>query len=201
MPMSGANMSTTMQGIAAGYGWIGSNLPSFCDAVSNGLINGLLGLPFSTQDTGSTPGVGVGSGVGLTGVITATLSGALLATMTTKLGSAGADLPNLCDAIANAFVAEIGLATLVSNHTPVFLGSGVIVAGSITMLAPVVIAAIQSEGVGYGFLGTSWPGVADAVGTEVSNSMTLATGTVTITGSPTGSPVVPGVGVGSGTLS
>lgn len=202
MPMSGANMSNSMFSIASGYGWTGSNLKNMSDALSNGTINNMLGAPFQTTDTGTVIGPGVGTGVGLLGVIASVVSLAIFNAAVAKFGSAGDDLLDLTDAVAQAFVAEIALATLSSTHTPVFLGSGTIVPGSIVVIAAAIVAAIQLEGIGYGFLGDNWPDFAEVVGEELANSLAIATGNLVITGAAViPPPPAPGVGVGAGNMS
>lgn len=200
MPMLGSNMSSTIFTALSAAGFAGSNLLNFTLAIGNGTVGALVGLPFPTTDVGTVPGVGAGSGVGLTGPVAPALSAAILSGLVAAFGQAGEDLPDVTDALADGLITELGLATLTSTHAPVFLGTGTIPPGAITASASLISGQIESEGVSRGFLGDSWPDLADVIGQEFANAMALATGSIVITGSPAGTPV-PGAGTGSGTIS
>lgn len=182
-------------------GFTGTDMPNFADAVSNGTVPGLVGAPFTTSDTGTIPGAGTGTGTGVIGVIEGALSISLYLAFVSAFGSSGPNLPDLADAMAAGLVSELANATLTSTHGPVYVGSGTIAPGGITVAGATIASAITFAGVGFGFLGLSWPDAADVIGNEYANAITtFGSGVVTITGSPTG-PTSPGVGVGAGTLS
>lgn len=197
--MTPANFTSTMLTSMIGAGLAGDSTPDFADAVGTGVVGGLIGASFTTIDTGTIASVGTGSGVALTGPIAAVVASSLDAALLTAFGSIGTSTPSINLACASAFVAEIALATLTSSHTLVFLGNGVITPGSIVVPGATISSSIEASGIGSGFLGTSWPLIANVIGTEIANSMLLATGNVVITGAPPPPPAVPIPGVGSGT--
>lgn len=194
-------MSGLLQAAMAGRGYTGPDMPNFADAIGNGTVSSIVGKAFSTTDTGTVPGAGVGTGTGITGLVEATLSAALFSGFVAAFGQAGPDLPDIADDLATALVQELALASLASTHTPVFAGTGTLVVGSIAVVAAAMGAAIEAEGVGAGFLGMNWGDAAGVIGDEYAGAMIAqGTGTVTITGSPSGTPA-PGAGTGTGTIS
>lgn len=202
MTMDGSNMSGTLFSALSGLGFSGDNLTDYCDAIGIGSIdNHLVGLAFTTEDEGTTPGAGVGTGTGLSGLDETALANALFQAHVSAFGQAGDDLQDLCDQLAAALISEIALATLSSTHTPVFSGTGEVVPGSIPVDPTAWGSAIESEGAGFGFVGDNWPDAAESVASEYAAAMANATGTVDITGSPSSSSTSPGTGTGSGTLS
>lgn len=200
MTMSGSNMAGTIETLGIPLGMLGDDFPDYCEAVGNGTIDSLVGAPFTTTDSGTTPNPGNGTGTGLLGVVGATISAALVLGMTAAFGGAGPSLPSMCLATAEGFAAEMLLATLTSTHAPVCIGAGIVDIGSISVPGAVIGAAIALEGVGMGFVGANWADVADVIGTEFANALLLASGAVVITGVPPGTPVT-GIGVGAGSLS
>lgn len=198
--MLGAHMTGTIIGTMTAAGLIGTSVPSFAMAVGDGSITPIIGAPFTTTDIGTVPGAGVGTGVGLTGPVDSLIAQAIFVGLVSKFGSAGDSLLDITDSVAGAFVAELALATLTSTHTPVFAGSGTIVVGSISVPASAIADMIEQSGVASGFLGDSWPDIAEVVGQEFSSGLALATGSVVIAGAPTGTPA-PGAGTGSGSIS
>jgi hypothetical protein len=198
--MLGAHMTGTIIGTMTAAGLIGTSVPSFAMAIGDGSITPIIGAAFTTTDIGTVPGAGVGTGLGLTGPVDSLISQAIFAGLVSKFGSAGDSLLDITDSVAGAFVAELALATLTSTHTPVFAGSGTIVVGSISVPASAIADMIEANGVANGFLGDSWPDIAEVVGQEFSSGLALATGSVVIAGAPTGTPA-PGAGTGSGSIS
>lgn len=199
MPISGSHMSGLLQTAMFGRGYTGVSIPDFADAIGIGSVSSIIGKAFSTTDTGTVPGAGTGSGTGLTGIVQATLSNALFSALVTAFGQAGADLVDICDDLATAFVQEMALAKLTSTHSPVYVGTGAVVVGSIVVSGSAMGSAIEGQGVGSGFIGDNWGDVADVVGSKFAAALALASGSVTITGSPTGTPA-PGAGTGTGTI-
>lgn len=193
-------MSGLLQTAFAANGYSGPDMPNFADAIGNGTVDSIVGKAFSTSDTGTTPGAGVGTGTGISGVVQATLSAALFSGFVSAFGQSGPDLPDIADALADALVQELALASLNSTHTPVYLGNGTVVVGSIAVVAAAMGAAITAEGAGAGFVGMNWPDAAGVIGDEYAGAIIAGgTGAVVITGSPAGTPA-PGVGTGTGTI-
>lgn len=192
--------STDLFGRLSARGYTGPKLMDFTDAIAGGSVTHVVGKPFATVDSGTTPGSGVGTGVGITGIVPATVAAAILAAATAGFGQAGPDLPNICDDISQSLFAQMGLAALSSTHTPVYLGTGIITPGSIPVVGAVWGTQVQAEGSGVGFIGDKWPAFADAIGSGCATGFATATGAVAITGSPTGPPV-PGSGAGVGVIS
>lgn len=200
MAMLGAHMANLMFQAGIGAGFLGSSWQDMCDVIGAGAVGGIVGKAFATVDVGTVPGAGKGTGTGITGVVPAALSANLL-TALLALGP-GTSLPDLCDAVANAMVGELGAAALSSNHAPVFSGTGMVTVGSIPVVGSVIGNSIKAAGVGKGFLGASWPVVATAIGTQIALSIIAgATGSVTIAPVSTSPPTSAGAGAGSGTIS
>lgn len=205
MAIVGAAWSADLFGKLSAIGFIGSRLMDFTDAVGNGSQTHIVGKSFTTTDTGSVPGVGTGTGVGIVGIDPMLVSTTIFATALGLFGQFGARLQDCCDALGQNIVDQMALADLASNHTPVFAGAGVVDVGSI----PVVDAGwggdIETEGDGSGFIGSQWPNFALAIGTGFAAGVIAGgTGNVTISGSFGGSVPpgpVPGAGTGSGTIS
>jgi hypothetical protein len=180
-------------------GAIGTNKLKFCKAVSTGLINSLKGKSFTTLDTGTVPGVGQGTGTGLIG---------LMPDQMTQIGIAAAPgmtgdnaLP-LMTAIMTASQQYLAMAAaLASNDTPVFLGTGTIVIGSIMVTMDEVNNNLQSAFKDQKANGDNMPALCKAIATGFTfGILTMATGELVIVGTPTGTPA-PGGGPGMGTIS
>jgi hypothetical protein len=198
MALSGAALGALIDSNLAAAGAIGSNRTVFSNAVGNGIVNHIVGKSFTTTDVGTIPGTGAGIGTGITGLADANMTSLALSTMS----STGSNAFNLMDAIMRAVVTHLSSsATLTSTHSPVFAGSGIVDVGSI----PVVIAGMQgtilAELNSAGAIGVNRSNLSLAIATGVvTEILSAGTGTVTITGSPSGIPVGGG-GVGAGVIS
>ncbi len=205
MALSGAAWSSALFASLQGKGFTGSRLMDFTDAVGIGSVNHVVGKTFTTTDTGLVPGIGTGTGVGVTGLSSAAISSAVFSLAVGFFGQAGARLQDICDSIGDICVAQMALATLTSNHTPVFSGSGVVDVGSISVVPSGWAGSVNSEGAGNGFIGSQWPNFATAIGQgQASQVIATGTGNVTISGTFTGSTPpgpVPGSGSGAGVIS
>ena len=196
--LSASHMAQTLYGLRSARGNTGSKLQDFCDAVAAGIVQSVQGKPFQTVDTGSVPGTGAGSGVGVI-LASGLVSSALFSASTAAFGGSGPELIGLCDDIESALISEMALSTLTSSHAPVFVGTGTITPGSIPVTAVEVSGNVSSQGAAKGLLGAQFPAFANAIGTGVQAPFPSAGGSVTITGTPTGTPA-PGAGVGQGTI-
>lgn len=203
MPLSPQSMSSTMQGQFSGVGFTGPRIRDFCDIISTGTVNSIVGKPFMTVDVGALPGAGMGTGVGLLGVLGTATSG-LLFSQFGGFGFAGPMLKQLCDVLGTSLELELLKATLSSTHTPVFVGSGTVIPGSIPIVGAEIASMIQSEGASANFVGPMFAQFCLAVGNAFQLSMLTATGQVVIAGAFAG-PVppgpIPGGGAGVGTIS
>lgn len=194
-----AELYTQLQG----KGFLGSALMDFCTAVGQGSENHVVGQTFDTVDVGSIPSAGPapGSGVGISGFSDADISNAVFARCVAAFGQAGSKLKDVCDAIGLSCLSQMALADLSSLHSPVFLGSGTITPGSLSIDGAGWGGEIDTEGLGLSFNGLHWPDFADAIGQgQADHVQPEGTGTVTIAGAPSGPPV-PGAGTGSGSIS
>lgn len=198
MALSPSVLASLIQANLAGYGANGSNLGVFCTAVATGIVMSVVGKTFTTIDVGTVPGVGTGTGIGITGLSSSIMKSTALGLMSSQ----GENAPNLMQAITDAVVAHLSTAaTLSSVHTPVFLGTGTIVPGSIAVIPAEMSSNIDSQLQANGAQGENRTQLATAIGTGVAmNILSLGSGIVVITGSPTGIPV-PGAGSGTGTIS
>jgi hypothetical protein len=192
MPMVPSRMSAAIQSSLASKGNSGSNLSTFCSALGNGSVRSLVGKTFNTIDTGTTPGSGVGTGIGIQGVSASAISKACQAYYLMEFGTMGPLFPDIADAYSQALEAELLSATLTSSHSPVFAGSGVIQPGSLKVSASEWSSSIQTAA--PTLLGSDWPRFCEVLGKGSSFAMTAATGQVTISGAGT-PPPVPVVGV------
>lgn len=205
MAIVGAAWGSDLMGRLSGIGFNGSKLSILTDVVGNGSALHVIGKPFSTVDVGSIPGIGVGVGVGVSGLSASAISSDIFSNCVSTFGQSGAKLKDFCDAMAASCVAQMALATLTSNHTPVFLGSGTVTVGSIGVVPAGWGSSIAGLGSAAGFVGSQWTNWANAIGKGHANGVkNTGTGTVTIAGSFTGSippGPLPGAGSGSGVIS
>jgi hypothetical protein len=198
MSLSASALGSLIDSNLTGFGANGSNKTIFSNAVAAGIVMSIAGKAFATIDIGTIPGSGIGSGTGLTGMSSSNMASIALGVMP----STGLNAPNLMQAIMNAVVAHLGSsATLTSTHTPVFAGSGTIVVGSIPVTISEMASNIDSQLGLAGAAGSNRTILSTAIATGiVTEILAAATGTVTISGSPSGIPVGGG-GSGSGVIS
>jgi len=197
MSLSAGTLGGLIAANLTGFGAIGANKMVFSNAVAAGIVMSIVGKSFSTIDIGTIPGSGIGSGTGLTGLIGASMASIAVGALPTT----GVNASPLMQAIMNAVVTHLGSnTTLTSNHTPVFAGSGIVVIGSIPVTIPGMAGNIDSQLSSAGAAGSNKTILSTAIATGVVSGILLATGTVTISGSPSGTPV-PGAGSGSGVIS
>jgi len=201
--MDGAALSSAIQSTLSA-GWSGTQLTNFCNAIGMGVVGALKGsLTFTTADVGTVPGTGIGSGSGIKGMNVSNISSLIYSTGNGAWASQQRDGPgvewmNFCTKVATAINTHLmSTAILTSTHTPVFAGVGTVLAYS-GVTASAVKSSIIAAAPGS-WASTKFPDLANAVATGL---MTELLGhspidTVTIVGSPTGSPS-PGSGSGSG---
>lgn len=197
MALSASILASLIQSNLQAQGANGSNLSKFCTAVATGIVLSIVGKAFTTTDVGTVPGIGDGTGMGVMGLSSSTMSGTALGLMSSQ----GVNASKLMDSIMSAVVMHLGQADLISTNSPVFLGSGTVIVGSIAVMAPEMVGNIQSQLSGVGAQGVNMPNLSLAIGTGIAlNIVSAGTGLVTITGSPFGDPG-PGTGSGYGTIS
>lgn len=197
MPFLGTGMSSKQFACMSARGFVGPELKRFVDACGLGSQQSVVGKQFTTTDTGTIPGAGVGSGVGV--VVPKPTIAQVAFSKAQAAGFTGPKLFDTCDCFAEALTQESALATLTSSHTPVFAGVGSIVQGSITVANPEWGGNINSKGQSFGFTGDRWPVFAQSLSEGALAGYAVGTGSVTITGSPSGTPG-PGGGTGTGTI-
>jgi len=197
----GTAWSSALFGDISGKGLGGANLIDFTDAVGLGSQTHAVGKSFTTTDAGTVPGTGAGIGVGITGLVGATISSLVFGLAVVFFGQAGANLIDITDSIGDICAAQMALADLLSTHGPVFVGTGIVDVGSVGVIPAGWGTDIDSQGAILGLVGASWPDLANAIGQgQGTHVIAAGSGSVVITGSPSGAPV-PGVGVGAGTMS
>jgi hypothetical protein len=104
------------------------------------------------------------------------------------------------NAIMMAVVTHLGTASLSTIDTPVFLGTGTVVIGSITVVEGTMASNILTQMQEQGAHGSNLSNLCTAIATGIaSNILSAGTGTLVITGTPSGTPV-PGTGTGVGTI-
>ena len=199
MPLSGSIFQSAMLGELASKGFVGTQLITMASAVGIGSFMSLVGKPFTTKDTGMVTGVGVGAGVGIIGVTKSVISAAVFQECAASFGTVGEKLKDFCDGIGAGLEAEIQMATLTSQHTLIFAGTGVVDPGSIPVSGSEWSSNIISSSA---FGGSKWPSTAKAIGKGCATSFGTASGQVTIAGAPiTPPPPSPGSGAGTGVIS
>jgi hypothetical protein len=202
MALSPGALASIIQGNLAGVGANGANLGKFCSAVAAGVVMSIVGKPFATTDTGLVIGIGTGIGTGITGLD----SSAMKSTAIGMMHSTGANAEKLMTAIMTGVVTHLGAAaTLTSADAPVFLGSGSVIVGSITVVASEMGSNIYSQLQSMGAKGANAQELSMAIaGGICTNILSAGTGTVTITGTftgPTPPGPIPGAGAGTGVIS
>lgn len=203
MSLVGSRWSDTLFGSLTGKGFVGIAERRFTDAVGLGSVAHVVGKPFATTDVGLVPSAGPapGAGVGVVGFSQSLVSDDVFNESVSRFGTQGIRLRDVCDSIGETCVAEMNQATLTSVHTPVFAGTGTIVPGSIGVVGPDWGTSIFGVGVGLQFQGIRWNDWSQAIGIgQAMNVQNFGTGSVVISGSPSGIPV-PGAGAGTGTIS
>lgn len=180
MAMVGAAMASAMQSMLVSTGNLGVSVPVLCNAVGNGSILSVVGKTFTTVDTGTGTGAGVGLGTGIMGVSSSIIANGISAAYLQRFGMMGPTMPKIINAIAAALEEQLALATLTSAHSPVYVGSGVVTVGSILVNASEWANNIQS--LAPSFIGKTWPGLCQAIGTGCASAFATATGQVVITG-------------------
>lgn len=200
MSLIGSRWSSTLFGNLSAMGFVGTHLQKFTDAVGLGSVAHVAGKPFATADVGSVAGAGVGTGVGIVGIVEADLSNLIFTKCVSRFGQAGSHLKICCDALAASCKTEMALATLTSSHAPVFLGAGTVVVGSVGVVPLGWGADIAAAGTLQSFIGVQWPNFSAAIGEgQAEHVIANGTGTVAIVGSggiPSG-----GAGAGAGVIS
>lgn len=196
MGLSASALGSLIDANLASAGAIGSMRTVFANAVAAGIVMSVVGKSFSTIDVGTIPGTGTGSGTGLTGLISATMT----TTAVGLLPTTGVNAIPMMNAIMNAVVTHMGSAALNSTHTPVFAGSGTVVPGSIPVLAPELASNIEAQLTSAGANGSNKAILSAAIAGGVAIGFVTATGSVSISGSPSGTPS-PGGGSGTGVVS
>src|SRR5271170_261855 len=132
MALSANVLSGLIQANLEAFGADGYNLTKFCDGVAAGVVMSIVGQTFTTMDVGTIPGNGTGTGTGIVGLSSSAMETVALAAMSSR----GVNAPNLMNAIMSAVVTHLGAAaSLASVDAPVYLGTGTIVVGSISVVA------------------------------------------------------------------
>jgi hypothetical protein len=198
MSLQGEVLGTLIQDHLKAAGAKGSNMSKFCSAIGNGIVLATVGKSFMTIDTGTVPGVGSGTGVGIVGLSSDSMTNRALAKMKTK----GKNAKKTMDAIMSATLEHYGSALLQSTHTPVFAGIGNIQVGSIGLVLQEMTDSIDQSLQQAGAKGKNRKNFCIAVATGiVEEVIEFGTGTVVIVGSPASPTPVPGVGTGAGVIS
>ena len=115
----------------------GANAGKFANEIAAGIAMSIVGKSFQTIDIGAVPGIGAGTGVGITGMDYNAMTQKTLSVMKSQLKDQsrplGTNAKKTADAIMQATVQHLATATLMSVDTPVYAGAGQIVVGSIAV--------------------------------------------------------------------
>jgi hypothetical protein len=189
MVMTGPTLALKIFGAFTASGFIGIDSINLANAIGNGSMLEILGKPFETMDgPGSGSAAGAGVGVGLVGIVGALVSTQIQSELVLITGLPPTpDMISMCDAIGDSLEMEVALATLITQHTPMWSGVAQIKVGSIGVVSPSVGSSIKSAA--PTFIGKDWPDFANAYGTGIGDSFALATSNpITVAGSPPGTP-------------
>lgn len=176
----------------------GVNMVPFVKAVSAGIVLSIVGKPFTTKDIGTIPGVGKGTGVGITGID----ANKMVETALKDMGTYGTNARPMMKAIMDGTKQHLTLATLSSAHPLVFVGTGKVDAGSILVITDEMTINIDTQLLLVKANGSNRKRLAHAIAKGICDEIkSKGTGTVIIVGSPTSPFPAPGVGVGAGVIS
>ncbi len=194
MSLSVSTLRSLIDTNLANEGATGYNRFIFSEAIANGIIMSIASKTFTTSDTGLVPGTGTGNGTGITSLSSSNMTSTTLALFPTT----GVNAERLVRAIMQAVVTHLTTsATLTSSHTPVYSGTGIINIGSITVSTIEMTTNIDNQLFLIGANGYNRTILSSAIATGiVTEIIGFGTGTVIITGTPSG---IPTSGSGSGT--
>jgi hypothetical protein len=201
MALNGQALAALMIGEMSSKGILGTAMPKFCQAISDGIVNGFLAQnQVTTIDVGllpaGAPGIGIGKVSGINGQAMFGVTMPLVASAGMLGTKSQPMIQAVCNAIANHFLAANLVNTL---HPTVAVGSGI---GKITGLNGSGIASITNGlMLSKGIAGKSMQPLVKAIceGFAI-NVMATSIVNVTITGAPLlilGVPV-PSSGAGTG---
>jgi len=197
MALSDSVLGGLIDGNLSGAGAVGVNRTVFSNKVAKGIVMSTVGKSFTTADVGLTPGAGVGTGTGITGLDSMAMTSAALAVMTSEGDNAQPLMVAIMDAVKTHFSAAADLSSI---DSPVYLGTGLIVVGSIGVVISEMKGNIKTQLQGAGANGSNLDNLCLAIATGVvSNILAAGTGTLTITGAAPPLPV-PGAGSGTGLI-
>lgn len=205
MALDPSRMAADMYARGQAIRFKGPRFFDYCTVVSQGSVMAIVGKAYATTDVGliqtvASPGIGAGTGTGLIAVLVNTVRDTTVNTAK-GFGFKGPRLVDTAQIFAEALVQEITNTTLISTHTPVYLGVGTVTPASIPVIMPEWKGNIQSLGAAIRFKGPKWPQWCESLATGGVQGFLTATGTVNIVGSytglfpPAGPGPVPGVGV------
>lgn len=200
MALAAPILSGMLLAECGGKGLLGTNMPSFCQAFSDGFITGFLSLnTVTTTDTGViTLGTGVGK---VSGLVSPVLTGLIVSQCAGK-GLIGPNLPQFADALSKAIVNHItALGIVNTTHPGIALGSGI---GSVQGIEGSALGAIIfAKLISVGITSLQTKDFIDAFATAFATHMKTAIVTVSILGVPAplalGAPI-PGVSSGFGKI-
>ena len=198
MALSASVLGSLIDSNLSGFGANGSNRTIFSNAVAAGIIMSIVGKVFTTLDSGNISGSGTGIGTGIVSINSTPMTSVALAAFPTT----GINASYLIQSIMNAVVTHLGSsAVLISSHSPVYSGTGTIIIGSIPVSISEMAGNIDSQLGSAGAAGSNRTVLSNAIASGiVTEILSAATGTVIITGSPSGTPSA-GSGSGSGVIS
>lgn len=187
-------------------GWHGTQLTPFCNALGMGIVTALKGqLTFTTVDVGLVAGAGpaAGIGAGIKGMVPANIQTTMYNAGQASWSAFQRDGPGVqwmtfCMKVSTAVNLHLKTTSiLTSTHAPVYLGSGTVQSYSGVTASQVQAAILAAAPPSWAAHRFSELALAVATGLMTEILGHSPTDTVTITGSPSGTPAS-GAGVGSG---
>jgi hypothetical protein len=203
MALNGKALSAIMIGQMGSQGILGTAMPGFCEALSEGIVTGFLSQnQVTTVDTGVLPAGAPGVGIGkMAGIVGSAMFGVTMPLVASG-GFLGTKSTGLIKAVTEALALHFTSTNIVNTqHPTVAIGAGVgkVLGLSGAGIASIAIGLMTSKGIA----GPQMPGLVKAICEGFAINV-MATGivSVSIVGAPLVTPggTVPSAGSGTGKI-
>jgi hypothetical protein len=173
---------------------------SFATSIVNGLVLGMTGTPVTTVDTGTSGPIGAGTGVGVFGFNIPIFNSTFASMCTLKFQNFTLENSTVMSAIGTTFTTALANVSIITTHTPVAAGTGVVtlIPPEVTKLSSsLYISAIPP--INQNPVYSRWYDYSEIIATAISAGCVGVTGAVVIAGTPI-VPPVPIAGTGTGVI-
>ena len=203
MALNAKALSAIMIGQMGSQGILGTAMPGFCDALSEGIVTGFLSQnQVTTIDTGLLPAGVPGAGTGkMAGIVGSAMFGVTMPLVASG-GFLGTKSTGLIKAVTESLAIHFTSANIASTkHPTVAIGAGVgkVLGLSGSGIASIAVGLMASKGIS----GPNMPGLVKAICEGFALNV-MATGivSVSIVGAPLVTPAgtIPSAGSGTGKI-